>query len=61
MPPVPHRRHSQHKDPANRSTTRNLLHLARMIKDASGIPAHVNQRSEWDASCRFDCENPDYR
>jgi hypothetical protein len=41
--------------------TWNLLHLARMLKDAGGIPAHGNQRSEWDAGCRFDFENPDYR
>jgi multimeric flavodoxin WrbA len=51
-------------DFTNRNTTFmtwNLLHLARMIKDAGGIPAHGNQRSEWDAGCRFDFENPDYR
>ncbi len=51
-------------DFTNRNTTFmtwNLLHLARMIKDAGGIPAHGNQRSEWDAGCRFDCPNPDYR
>jgi multimeric flavodoxin WrbA len=41
--------------------TWNLLHLARMLKDAGGIPAHGNQRSEWDAGCRFDFPNPDYR
>jgi multimeric flavodoxin WrbA len=48
----------------NRNTTFltwNLLHLARMLKDAGGIPAHGNQRSEWDAGCRFDYANPDYR
>jgi hypothetical protein len=28
--------------------TWNLLHLARMLKDAGGIPAHGNQRSAWD-------------
>ena len=39
--------------------TWNLLHLARMLKDAGGIPAHGNQRSEWDAGCRFDFENPE--
>ena len=38
--------------------TWNLLHLARMLKDAGGIPAHGNQRSEWDAGCRFDFPNP---
>jgi len=39
----------------------NLMHLARMLKDAGGITAHGNQRSEWDAGCRFDHPNPDYR
>ena len=51
-------------DFTNRNTTFmtwNLLHLARMLKDAGGIPAHGNQRSEWDAGCRFDFANPDYR
>ena len=41
--------------------TANLLHVARMLKDAGGIPAYGNQRSEWDAGCRFDFENPEYR
>ena len=41
--------------------TWNLMHMARMIKDAGGIPAHGNQRSDWDAGCRFDFENPAYR
>lgn len=41
--------------------TWNLMHLARLLKDASGIPAHGNQRSEWEAGCRFDHPNPDYR
>jgi hypothetical protein len=31
------------------------------LKEAGGIPAHGNQRSEWDAGCRFDFDNPDYR
>jgi hypothetical protein len=38
-------------DFTNRNTTFltwNLLHLARMLKDAGGIPAHGNQRSEWE-------------
>ena len=41
-------------DFTNRNThfmTWNLLHLARMLKDAGGIPAHGNQRAEWDAGC----------
>ena len=41
--------------------TWNLMHFARMLRDAGGIPAHGNQRSEWDAGCRFDHPNPDYR
>lgn len=41
--------------------TWNLLHLARLLKDAGGVPAHGNQRSEWEAGCRFDHPNPDYR
>jgi hypothetical protein len=41
--------------------TWNLLHLARMLKDADGILDHGNQRSQWDARCRFDFENPEYR
>jgi multimeric flavodoxin WrbA len=51
-------------DFTNRNTTFmtwNLMHMARMIRDAGGIPAHGNQRSEWDAGCRFDYPNPDYR
>jgi multimeric flavodoxin WrbA len=51
-------------DFTNRNTTFmtwNLLHLARMLKDLGGVPAFGNQRSEWDAGCRFDFENPEYR
>lgn len=51
-------------DFTNRNTTFmtwNLLHSARMLKDAGGISAHGNQRSEWDAGCRFDFENPEHR
>jgi len=51
-------------DFTNRNTTFmtwNLLHVARMLRDAGGIPAHGNQRSEWDAGCRFDFPNPEYR
>jgi multimeric flavodoxin WrbA len=51
-------------DFTNRNTTFmtwNLLHLARMMKDAGGIPAHGNQRSAWDAGCRFDFDNPEHR
>jgi len=51
-------------DFTNRNTTFmtwNLLHMARVLTDAGGIPAHGNQRSAWDAGCRFDQPNPLYR
>lgn len=51
-------------DFTNRNTTFmtwNLMHTARLLKDAGGFPAHGNQRSLWDAGCRFDFANPDYR
>ena len=51
-------------DFTNRNTTFmtwNLLHLARLLKDAGGFPAHGNQRAEWDAGARFDFPNPEYR
>jgi multimeric flavodoxin WrbA len=51
-------------DFTNRNTTFmtwNLLHVARMLKDAGGIPAHGNQRTQWDAGCRFDFPNPEHR
>jgi len=51
-------------DFTNRNTTFmawNLMHLAAMLKQAGGVPAHGNQRSAWDAGCRFDFPNPDYR
>ncbi len=41
--------------------TWNLMHFARLLKDAGGVPTYGNQRSEWDAGTRFDFENPEYR
>jgi len=41
--------------------TWNLMHVAAMLKRAGGIPAHGNQRSEWDGGARFDHPNPEYR
>ena len=34
------------------------MHLARMLKDAGGIPAHGNQRSKWDAGCPVRLRQP---
>lgn len=51
-------------DFTNRNTTFmtwNLMHLAKMLKDAGGVPAYGNQRSKWDAGARFDFKNPEYR
>src|SRR5262249_25774169 len=47
--------------PTPPSMTWNLRPVAPMAKAAGGIPPHGNQRSEWDAGCRFDFDNPDYR
>jgi len=51
-------------DFTNRNTTFmtwNLMHMARMLNEAGGIPAYGNQRSAWDAGERFDHQNPEYR
>jgi multimeric flavodoxin WrbA len=51
-------------DFTNRNTTFmawNLMHVAKLLKDAGGMPAYGNQRSKWDAGSRFDFENPEYR
>jgi multimeric flavodoxin WrbA len=51
-------------DFTNRNTTFatwNLMHLAALLKRAGGVPAHGNQRSEWEAGCRFDSDNPEHR
>ena len=50
-------------DFTNRNTTFmtwNLMHMARMLKDAGGIPAYGNLREEWDSGERFGF-NPEYR
>ena len=41
--------------------TWNLLHLAAMLRRSGGIPAYGNVRSGWDAGCRYDFANPEYR
>ena len=52
-------------DFTNRNTsfmTWNLLHLARMLKDAGGIPAFGNLREAWNEGERFGFNtNPEYR
>lgn len=51
-------------DFTNRNTTfmtYNLLHLAALLRDAGGIPAYGNLRSEWDAGCAPDQPNPEHR
>lgn len=39
----------------------NLMHMARMLKDAGGVPAYGNQKTAWDKGERFDHPNPEYR
>jgi len=39
----------------------NLMHVARMLKDAGGLPRAGNDRRAWKAGSRFDFENPEYR
>ncbi len=56
-------------DFTNRNTTFmtwNLMHLARMLKRAGGIPAWGNQAADWEKGARFDfagpgAANPEYR
>lgn len=51
-------------DFTNRNTTFmswNLMHLAKMLRDANGIPAYGNQMAKWDARTNKDSPNPEYR
>ena len=41
--------------------TWNMMHFARMLKDAGGIPAHGNSKDLWNEGHRFDAPNPEYR
>jgi multimeric flavodoxin WrbA len=50
-------------DFTNRNTTFmtwNLMHLARILKDAGGVPAYGNLRQAWNSGERFGF-NPEYR
>ncbi len=51
-------------DFTNRNTTFltwNVLHMARMLKDAGGFPAYGNQPEVWEAGCRVGYPNPEHR
>ncbi len=53
----------QHNAWTTRNTafmTWNLLHLARMLKDAGGFPAYGNSTHDWDLS-QAEHPNPEYR
>jgi multimeric flavodoxin WrbA len=41
--------------------TWNLMHMAKMLKDAGGLPNEGNDRNAWKAGTRFGFENPEYR
>lgn len=48
----------------NRNTTfmtYNMLHLAKMLKEANGYPAYGNSTEEWSNGERWNFENPEYR
>ncbi|MBO6657650.1 MAG: flavodoxin family protein [Pseudomonadales bacterium] len=54
----------QANDFTNRNTTFlvwNSLHLARMLKDQGGIPAHGNQPEVWAAGCHTDFHSPEHK
>lgn len=49
---------------ANRNTTfmtYNMLHLAKMLKEANGYSAYGNSTKEWNNGERWNFENPEYR
>ncbi|MEJ7635382.1 flavodoxin family protein [Aeromicrobium sp.] len=51
-------------DFTNRNTTfltYNLLHVAKLLKGAGGIPAYGNQRTVWDSGVHEYGANPEYR
>jgi multimeric flavodoxin WrbA len=41
--------------------TWNLMHLARILRDAGGYPNKGNDREAWKTGTRFGFENPEYR
>ena len=41
--------------------TWNLMHMAKILRDLGGFPAHGNQPKLWDDGCDFDHPNPEYR
>lgn len=38
-----------------------LIHPARLLSPNGGVPPHDNQRSQWEAGCRFDLPTPEPR
>lgn len=41
--------------------TWNLMHFARLLKDAGGVPGHGNRPGEWKEAQRSGDSNPEYR
>lgn len=39
----------------------NLMHIAKMLKSAGGVPSYGNRAEEWKLSSHFGFENPEYR
>lgn len=44
-----------------RAVDHEVLHLARMLRDNGGVPAHGNQRSIWDREYQAHHDNPEHR
>lgn len=41
--------------------TYNLMHTAKMLRSAGGVPTYGNQASEWEQGKRFGFHNPEYQ
>lgn len=41
--------------------TYNLMHIAKLLKDAGGMPSYGNEADEWKKGDHFGYENPEYR
>lgn len=55
---------AQKNDFTNRNMTfmtYNLMHLAKILKEAGAYPAYGNSRKDWDNGSRWAFDNPEYR
>lgn len=55
---------AQENEFTNRNTTfmtYNMLHLAKMLKEAGGYPSFGNSKTDWEDGERWSFQNPEYR